>query len=144
MTMPPVSDEENTTISLSDALSLRHKYTTLASAHSACSSRIAQLSSANLELSERLAELSREGTRRIGELEERAEVAEREARWERGTRVAGERKLRLAREELEVLRRVSCCSIVSRVAANLLSRMLQAARRARTRYSENSSSSTSG
>lgn len=107
MTMPPMPEEENTTLSISDALSLRHKYTTLASAHSACSSRIAQLSSANLELSERLAEVSRESTRRIGELEDRVEVAEREGRWEKGTRLACERKLRLAREELEVLRRVS-------------------------------------
>lgn len=106
MTVPPITEDENPTLSLNDALSLRHKYTTLATAHSSCASRIAQLSSGNVELAERLREVSREGTRRIAELEERVETGEREVRWAAGAREAAERRLRLAREELELLRRV--------------------------------------
>lgn len=91
-------------MSMSDALSLRHKYTTIAAAHSSCASRLAQLSSTNVELGERLKEVSRESLIRIGELETRLDECQRDLRWEKGTREAGERKLRLAREELELLR----------------------------------------
>lgn len=91
-------------MSMSDALSLRHKYTTISAAHSSCASRLAQLSSTNVELGQRLKEVSRESLIRIGELENRLETCERDLRWERSTREAGERKLRLAREELELLR----------------------------------------
>jgi chromosome segregation ATPase len=102
--MMPEEPSEDSTMSMSDALSLRHKYTTIAAAHSSCASRLAQLSSTNVELGERLKEVSRESLIRIGELETRLDECQRELRWEKGTREAGERKLRLAREELELLR----------------------------------------
>jgi chromosome segregation ATPase len=103
MTVPPTSDD-NTTLSISEALSLRHKYTTLSASHSQCSSQIAHLNAQNAELAHRLGEVSREGLTRIGELEERLVGAERECRWEHGRREAVERKLQVARKELEQLR----------------------------------------
>lgn len=103
MTVPPTS-EDNTTLSISEALSLRHKYTTLSASHSQCSSQIAHLNAQNAELAHRLGEVSRESLTRIGELEERLSGAERECRWEHGRREAVERKLQVARQELEQLR----------------------------------------
>ncbi|KAJ9101028.1 hypothetical protein QFC21_003246 [Naganishia friedmannii] len=103
MTEPPTSDD-NTTLSISEALSLRHKYTTLSASHSQCSSQIAHLNAQNAELAHRLGEVSRESLTMMGELEERLVGAERECRWEHGRREAVERKLQVARKELEQLR----------------------------------------
>jgi len=98
------TSEDHTTTSTSDYLSLQHRLSQLSAAHSLCGQTIAAKQSTILDYSGRLEQISRETAMTLDELQKRAETAERESRWANEGRQSAEKRLRLAREELEMLR----------------------------------------
>jgi len=103
--------EDHTNTSSMEYLSLQHRLSQLAAAHSLCGQTIAAKQSTILDYSNRLEHISRETAMTMDELQKRSETAERELRWANEGRQSAEKRLRLAREELEVLR----SSTVSRI-----------------------------
>lgn len=95
---------DDTTSSAAEVVSLQHRLSQLAAAHAGCQQTISARQSTILDYSNRLEYLSRESAITIDELEKRAEAAERELRWSNDARATSEKKLSLAREELEMLR----------------------------------------
>jgi mitotic spindle assembly checkpoint protein MAD1 len=114
------TSEDHTTTSTSDYLSLQHRLSQLSAAHSLCGQTIAAKQSTILDYSGRLEQISRETAMTLDELQKRAETAERENRWANEGRQSAEKRLRLAREELEMLRssKVSSSSWIERGVAS--------------------------
>ena len=98
------TSEDHTTTSNTEYLSLQHRLSQLSAAHSLCGQTISAKQSTILDCSNRLEQISRETAITLDELQKRAETAERELRWASEGRQSAEKRLRLAREELEVLR----------------------------------------
>jgi chromosome segregation ATPase len=98
------TSDDLTTTSASEYISLQHRLSQLASAHALCATTIAAKQSTVLDYSNRLEQISRESAASLDGLQKRAEVAERELRWAEDARSRAEKRLGLAREELEMLR----------------------------------------
>lgn len=96
--------EDHTTTSTTEYLSLQHRLSQLSAAHSLCGQTISAKQNTILDYSNRLEQISRETAMTMDDLQKRAETAERELRWANEGRQSAEKRLRLAREELEVLR----------------------------------------
>lgn len=96
------SDEP--TLSLAETQSLQQRLSQLSAAHALCGMTISAKQATILDYSNRLEQVARDTSTGLEELKQRAEAAEREARWAVEARERADKRLTLACQELEVLR----------------------------------------
>ncbi len=100
----PPAELVDATTSSADLMSIQHRLSTLAAAHSTCNSTISAQKSQISDLLYQIENVSNSSQGEIIRLERRLEEAEREWRWAKEGREKAEAKLGLARQEIDGLR----------------------------------------